>query len=78
MRLLCCVVTAVMMLAAGGSARADGGQTFEASAHDASSRSAPLLRSAKKKSGIPEGSGVALLGAGLLGFAAVMRRRFPA
>jgi hypothetical protein len=76
MRLVCCVVTAAMMLAAGGSARADILQTFDASGHEAASSSAPLLRSARKKPAIPEPSGVALLGMGLLGFAAVMRRRF--
>lgn len=71
MRLLCCVA-AVMLFAASGDAGARDLQTLRASTHADS----VSLHTAKRDSTIPESSGVALLGTGLLGFASVIRRRF--
>lgn len=78
MRTLCCM-TAAMMLAAGVSAHADVERTVDASVHRSNPRiTASYLQSRKAKPTTSEASTVALLGASLLGFAGLMRRRFMA
>ena len=70
MRLLC--VAAVAMFATSWAARAAGLQTSNADAQHGKNTSPSY---SKSRIVIPEPSGVALLGTGLLGFAGVIRRR---
>lgn len=72
MRMFCCVIAAIAF-AEGGFAEASVVKTMGAGAHSGYNAA---LRSAKRESTVPESSGVALLGTGLLGFAGLIRKRF--